>query len=101
MVGELLEIALTVRDEPDPQTVPAKLVEHRQGVLVEREVLVPLPLAHHLGRTRTGPARIAAHAQDDLLGERDPDLLVVNELVVLLQRLDRMRPRRGVQRWLE
>ena len=50
---------------------------------------MPLPLAHHVGRARPRAAGIAAHPEDDLLGERDPDLLVVHELVVALQRLDR------------
>ena len=36
-----------------------------------------------------GSARVAAHPEHDLLGERDPDLLVVHELVVALERLDR------------
>ncbi len=71
------------------EPVTPQLVEHRERVLVEREVLVPLPLADHVGRARAGAARIAAHPEDDLLGERDPDLLVVDERVVVLQRLDR------------
>ena len=89
MLDELLEVALAVRDEPDPEPVTPQLVEHRKGVLVEREVLVPLPFADHLGRARACGTRIAPHPEDDLLGERDPDLLVVDELVIVLQRLDR------------
>ena len=73
--------------------VPAQLVQHGQRVLVQREVLVALPLAHHVRRTRPCPGRVTAHPQDDLLGEGDPDLLVVHELVVALQRLDRSRTR--------
>jgi hypothetical protein len=50
---------------------------------------VPLPLADHLGGAGAGTVAIASHPEDDLLRERDPDLLVVNELVVVLEGLDR------------
>ena len=86
---ELLEVALPVRDEPDLQPVPAELVEHRQRVLVEREVLVPLPLAHHVGRARPRASASPPMPTDDLLGEGDPDLLVVHELAVALELVDR------------
>ena len=52
MRDELVEVALAVRDEPDLDPVPTQLVEHGQRVLVQREVLVPLPLAHHVRRAR-------------------------------------------------
>jgi len=87
--GELVEIALSVRDQPDLEVVPPELVEHREGILVKREVLVALPLANHVRRARSRAGRIAPHVEHDLLGERDPDLLVVDELVVSLQLLDR------------
>ena len=91
MLDELLEIALTVRYEPDHEPVTPQLVERGERVLVEREVLVPLPFTDHLGRTRACSTGIAPHPENDLLGERDPDLLVVNEIAIVLQRLDRAR----------
>ena len=54
-------------------------------VVVELEVLVPLPAARELDvRRRATPAR-PAHAEDDPLGEGNPDLLVVVELGMPLQ----------------
>ena len=38
------------------------------------------------------PVGVAAHAADDVLGERDPDLLVVDELGVRAQILERGEP---------
>ena len=60
-----------------------------------------LPLAHQLGRARARSMLVATHPEDDLLGERDPDLLVVDERVVRLQRRDRRHPSLLVQRRLE
>ena len=77
---ELVEVTLTVRDQPDLEPVTAQLVEHGQRVLVEREVLVALPLTHHVRRALPRSDRIPAHPEHDLLRERDPDLLVVHEL---------------------
>ncbi len=88
MGDELLEVALPVRDQPDLHPVPAKLVEDGEHVLVEREVLVSLPLAHHVGRALPGAFRVPTHAADDLLRERDPDLVVVHEPPFGLQFLD-------------
>jgi hypothetical protein len=93
---KLVEIALAVRDQPDLETAAAEYVEHGERVLVEGEVLVPLPLAHHVGRARSSTAGVAAHAEHDLLGERDPDLFVVDELAVPLQLLDRCGARFAV-----
>ncbi len=90
---ELLEVALAVRHEPDLEVVTPQLLDHRQRVLVEREVLVPLPLTHHVGRALARPVRVAAHAADDLLRERDPHLVVVHELALAAQPLDRRDPR--------
>ena len=98
---ELVEIALAVRHETDLDPVTPQLVEHGQRVLVQREVLVPLPLAHHVSGALAGFPGIAAHPEDDLLRERDPDLLVVHELVVALERLDRSQPRVRVEAGLE
>ena len=91
--GELLEIALPVRDEPDPQPVAPQLVEHGEGVLVEGEVLVPLPLAHHVHCARPRSVGPAPHPAHDVLRERDPHLLVVHEIASPLQLLDRSEPR--------
>ncbi len=90
---ELLEVTLAVRDQPDLHPMSAKLVEDGEHVLVEREVLVPLPLPHHVGRALPGAVRVPAHATNDLLGERDPDLVVVDEPPFALQRLDGRDPR--------
>src|SRR5205085_9585272 len=51
----------------------------------------PGPLDRHRAVVR--PLAVAAHAADDPLRERDPDLLVVLELRVPLERLDGRRPR--------
>ena len=52
-----------------------------------------LPLPHHVHRARSGASRVASHPEHDLLRERDPDLLVVNEIALARQRLDRIDPR--------
>ena len=57
---ELLEVTLAVRDQPDLHPMSAKLVEDGEHVLVEREVLVPLPLrtmsvAHSLAPSASPP----------------------------------------------
>ncbi len=62
---------------------------------------MPLPFAHHVRRARASPIRIASHSEDDLLRERDPDLLVVHELVVALQLLDGRGARGTVEIGLE
>ena len=90
--GELLQVALAVRDEAESQPAAAEVVEHRQGVLVQREVVVPLPLADDLDGTVAGGAGLPTHATNDALGERDPDLLVVCELGVVLEVLERAEP---------
>ena len=93
MRHELLKVPLAVRDEADLQGMAAQHRQHRQRVLVQREVLVSLPLPHHVLGARARAGRVAAHAEDDLLGERDPDLLVVHEVALRLQLLDRGRAR--------
>src|SRR5262249_27616877 len=47
----------------------------------------------HRDRALAAAAGLAAHAHHDLLGERNPDLLVVDELGMLLHLLDRAEPR--------
>ena len=94
---ELVEVAARVRDEPELEPARAQLGEHRQRVLVELEVLGVLPGPRHLDRALVGRVGVAAHAADDPLGERDPDLLVVLELRVAPDALDRRSraPRRS------
>ena len=88
---ELVEVALPVGYEPDAQLVPPQLGKHGWRILVQREVLVPLPLAHHVDGARACPVLVPAHAGDDPLGERDPDLLVMDELAMSLELLDGVR----------
>src|SRR5439155_22412457 len=57
------------------------------------EVLRVFPGTRPLGRSFVGAIRVAAHAADDLLREEGPDLLVVVELRMALERLDGVRPR--------
>ena len=101
VAGELVEVALAVRHEPDPQAVRAERLEGGQSVVVEEEVLVPLPLPHELDGARAREHRIAAHALDDVLREADPELLVVDELRMALQVLERREPRVLVARAVE
>ena len=49
---ELLEVSLAVRDEPDPEPATPNLFQRGQRVLVEREVVVPLPRAARSRRRR-------------------------------------------------
>ena len=70
MAGELDEVALPVRDQPDLEPVGAQRGQHGQRVVVEVEVVVHLPAPHHVDRARAGAARVAAHPPDDVLGER-------------------------------
>ena len=89
---ELVEISLAVRDEPDLQAVSPELVEHGDRIVVEGEVLVLLPRSDHVGRALPGAVCVSAHAANDVLGERDPDLVVVHQLALALQLGDRRRP---------
>ena len=54
-------------------------------VVVELEVLVPLPAARDLDGARVGRVGVAAHAAHDPLGEAEPDLVVVLELGMAAQ----------------
>ena len=82
MARERLEVALPVRDQPDPEPVGPERLEHGDRVVVEVEVGVDLPAADDLDGAGARAVGSAAHATDDVLGERDPDLLVVLELGV-------------------
>ena len=50
---------------------------------------MPLPLPHDVERARPRARAAATHALHDLLRERDPQLLVVDEVGVSLEVLDR------------
>ena len=93
VLRELLQVALPVGDEPDEEAVRPQRGDRGERIVVEGEVLVPLPLANHLGGARARAGGVAAHADDDPLGEGDPDLLVVNEPLSTLQLVDRVEPR--------
>ena len=54
--------------------------ERIRHVVVELEVLVPLPAARDLDRAVVRGVGLAAHPADDPLGEAEPDLVVVLEL---------------------
>jgi hypothetical protein len=64
-------------------------------------VLGALPGARLLDGAVVGTVRVAAHTADDPLGEQHPDLLVVVELGVPLERLDGGHARIGVPRGIE
>ena len=89
---EDVEVAAGVRQQAELEVPGAEVVEHRQRVLEELEVVGALPGACHLEGARIRVAG-AAHALDDPLGEEHPDLLVVVELRVPLQRRDRVAAR--------
>ena len=102
MVGnEGDEVAPRVGHEPDFQAVRTELCEDRQRVLEELEVRRLLPTARHLDRALVGAVGVAAHAANDPLSEEHPDLLVVVELRVPLDRLDRGGARLRVSRGVE
>src|ERR671914_128076 len=93
---ELAQVAPRVRDEAELEAVAAQLLEHGQNVLVEIEVLGALPRARHLDRAFARPRDLSPHANDDLLRERDPDFLVVDELRMALDALERCGARISV-----
>ena len=93
VLGELVQVALAVGDQPDAKTVRPQRSDRGQRVVVEEEVLVALPLAHDLHRARASALRRATHAAHDRLGERDPDLLVVLELGMALEARQRREAR--------
>src|SRR6266480_4033266 len=92
MVGdELVQVAAGVRDEAELEAVRAQLRERRQDVLEDLEVVRVLPGPGHLDCAFVGALGSAAHAPNDLLGEQHPDLLVVVELRMPLERRDGVR----------
>src|SRR5262245_61816361 len=101
MPREPLEVALPVRDEGDPEPAGTERLERRKRVLVEEEVLVPLPFADDLDRALPRALRVASHPANDLLREADPQVLVVDEIGMTLQRLDRSASGVVVERAVE
>src|SRR5918994_3345552 len=101
MRDELVQIAAAVGDEADLDPVLAQNRERRQRILVEREALVLLPGAHELLGARACPCGVAAHAADDLLGELDPELVVVDVVGMALERVERRQAGRLVEVRLE
>ncbi len=93
---ELVQVAAAVRHEPELEPVAAQLLEHGQRILVERELVVGLPHADQIHRAGVRSLGVASHPPDDLLGERDPDLVVVLELRMALERRVRGEPGRLV-----
>ena len=100
VLDEHVEVARGVREQAELQPAGAQRLERRQHVVEELEVVGVLPGARHLGGAGV---RVAdpAHALDDPLGEEDPDLLVVVELRVPLERRERGAARLVVARRVE
>ena len=101
VAGELANVARGVRDEPDAEAGRAESGERVRHVVVELEVLVPLPAARDLDRAVVGRVGVAAHAADDALGEAEPDLVVVLELGMAAEIDERGVARSLVARGLE
>src|SRR5581483_11264376 len=85
VLDEGAEIPAGVRDETDPQPVATQLLEHGKRVLEELEVVRVLPEGDHLDGALADAGPRSAHAADDVLGEGDPELVVVLELRVALE----------------
>ena len=49
MLGERIEVALAIRDQPEPEPMLAERGESRERIVVEKEILVPLPLVDDVG----------------------------------------------------
>jgi hypothetical protein len=84
MPDEGVEVAGAVRDEAQLEPAAPQLLEHRQDVLVQVEVLRALPGLLDLEGAFTRPLRVPAHPDHDPLREQEPDLLVVLELRMAL-----------------
>jgi hypothetical protein len=90
------QVPAGVRDQADPQAEPAQLLEDRRSVLVEVEVLVGLPGRDHLAGAGLDAGPLATEAADDVLRERDPQLVVVGELRMVAEAGDGRGARNGV-----
>src|SRR5207244_1102421 len=98
---EGIEVTHAVRDEPELEAGSAQQLEHRHGVLVQVEVAVLLPRLLDRDGALTRAVALAAHAADDPLRERDPDLLVVLEVRVTLEVDERRDASLLVPGWVE
>src|SRR5690242_14674194 len=85
MVGELAHVAGGVRHQTDAEAGGPQRGKRVPHVVVELEVLVPLPATCDLDGAGVRGVGVAAHAADDPLGEAEPDLIVVLELGVAAQ----------------
>ena len=85
VVDERGEIAACVRDEPDLHAPLAKELQDGQDVLVELEVLRGEPPIRDRLRDRAARLALTPHPTDNVLGEAQPDFLVVLELGMLLE----------------
>ena len=83
---------------PDAIAASTSSLEHGQRVLVQLEVLRVLPSLRHLDRAVVRTVGVTAHPADDPLGERDPDLLVVAEVRMLVEPLHGLRAGIPVER---
>ena len=86
---ELLQVALTVRDQTEREPVRPEGDESGHGIVVEVEVGMNLPSTDHLCRAPAEAGAGAAHPSHYLLGESDPGLLVVHEFCISLHLIDR------------
>src|SRR5690242_13759706 len=92
MTRERVDVAGRVRDKADLQACAAQLVQHGNDVVVQLEVLVPLPAARDLDRALVRGGRLSSHAANDPLREREPDLVVVLEVGMAFERGQRRLP---------
>src|SRR5438874_1881425 len=89
---ERVDVPCGVRDQAYLQPRAAQHVEHGNDVVVQLEVLVQFPAARDLDRAIVRGGRCSPHAENDPLGEREPDLVVVLEVRVALERGQRRLP---------
>src|SRR5882757_370473 len=101
MASEVEYVSGGIGDEADLETGCSKRLEYGLHVLVDLEVLMVDPAARQLERHVLRHGARAAHADDDALRERDPDLLVVVELRMALQLEESRSARRFVAGHLE
>jgi hypothetical protein len=98
---EGIEVAARVGDEPELHPLEPEVRQHGERVLVEIEVRRVEPPGRDGFRHRADARAPAAHPPDDVLREADPDLLVVLELGVVAEVLDRRGSRLGVEGGIE
>ena len=92
---EVGDLPAAVRTRPSFSPSRAQPGEHGQDVSY-RSKFSDRSQAGHLDREIARGVRVAAHPANDPLGEREPELLVVTQLRVALQRHERRSPGLGV-----